>query len=129
MTKATKTSFPSPYELQAAPGAEGWQDLYAYNLVFQDKLRDVEEAKFWFCDSQHWPTVTKPFETIGFEFAVKCLGEMSARQLVIPTANGIEFRIHNGYVYMSPVAVPDHEIEARVPLFLERAGHYFQNWE
>lgn len=129
MTKATKTSFPSPYDLQAAPGAEGWQDLYAYNLVFQDKLRDVEEAKFWFCDSQHWPTVTKPFETIGFEFAVKCLGEMSSRQLVIPTANGIEFRIHNGYVYMSPVAVPEHEIEARVPLFLERAGHYFQNWE
>ncbi|MGV3712882.1 PEP-utilizing enzyme [Pseudolysinimonas sp.] len=128
-TTVTKTSFPSPYDLATPPGAEGWRDIYAYNLVFQDSRRDVEEAKFWFCDSQHWPTVTRPFETIGFEFAVKCLGEMSARQLVIPTANGIEFRIHNGYVYMSPVAVPPEEIEGRVPQFLERAGHYFQNWE
>lgn len=129
MTKTARTSFPSPYELAAAPGAEKWKDLYAYNLVFQDNLREAEEAKFWFCDSQHWPTVTKPFETIGFEFAVKCLGAVSARHLVIPTANGIEYRIHNGYLYMSPVSVPPEEIEARVPLFLERAGHYFQNWE
>lgn len=129
MSHTTKESFPSPYELAAPAGAEGWQDIYAYNLVFQQNRRETEEAKFWFCDSQHWPTVTKPFETIGFEFAVKCLGEMSARQLVIPTANGIEFRIHNGYLYMSPVAVPPEQIEARVPLFLERAGHYFQNWE
>lgn len=122
-------SFPSPYDLAAPAGAEGWQDLYAYNLVFQQNRRDVEERKFWFCDSQHWPTVTKPFETIGFEFAVGCLGQYNARQLLIPTANGIEYRIHNGYVFMSPVAVDPEHIEARVPQFMQRAGHYFQNWE
>ncbi|MEO8262676.1 MAG: PEP-utilizing enzyme [Pseudolysinimonas sp.] len=125
----TKKSFPSPYEQAPAAGAEGWKDLYAYNLVFQDNRRATEEAKFWFCDSQHWPTVTKPFETIGFEFAVACLGQYNSRQLLIPPANGIEFRIHNGYVFMSPVPVPPEEIEARVPQFLERAGHYFANWE
>jgi pyruvate,water dikinase len=125
----TKKSFPSPYELAPAAGAEGWKDLYAYNLVFQDNRRAVEDKKFWFCDSQHWPTVTKPFETIGFEFAVACLGQYNSRQLLIPPANGIEFRIHNGYVFMSPVPVPPEEIEARVPQFLERAGHYFANWE
>lgn len=124
-----RSSFPSPYELAAPAGAEGWQDLYAYNLVFQQNRRDVEERKFWFCDSQHWPTVTKPFETIGFEFAVGCLGQYNARQLLIPTANGIEYRIHNGYVFMSPVAVDPEHIEARVPQFMQRAGHYFQNWE
>jgi pyruvate,water dikinase len=125
----TKKSFPSPYDQAPAAGAEGWKDLYAYNLVFQENRKDIEEAKFWFCDSQHWPTVTKPFETIGFEYAVKCLGQFNTRQLRIPTANGIEFRIHNGYVFMSPVAVPEEQIEARVPQFLERAGHYFANWE
>ncbi len=124
-----RTSFPSPYELAAPAGAEGWQDIYAYSLVFQPNRRAVEEAKFWFCDSQHWPTVTKPFETIGFEFAVGCLGQYNARQLLIPTANGIEYRIHNGYVFMSPVAVDPAHIEARVPQFMQRAGHYFQNWE
>lgn len=124
-----RTSFPSPYEQEPPAGAEGWKDLYAYNLVFQENRRDIEERKFWFCDSQHWPTVTKPFETIGFEFAVGCLGQYNSRQLLIPTANGIEYRIHNGYVFMSPVAVDPQHIEARVPQFMQRAGHYFQNWE
>ncbi len=126
---AARTSFPSPYEQDPPVGAEGWKDIYAYNLVFQDNRRDIDEKKFWFCDSQHWPTVTKPFETIGFEFAVGCLGQYNARQLLIPTANGIEYRIHNGYVFMSPVAVDPADIEARVPQFMQRAGHYFENWE
>jgi pyruvate,water dikinase len=125
----TEKSFPSPYDLEPAAGGEGWKDLYAYNLIFQDNRKDVEEAKFWFCDSQHWPTVTKPFETIGFEFAVSCLGQYNSRHLLIPPANGIEFRIHNGYVFMSPVGVPVEQIEARVPQFMQRAGHYFQNWD
>ncbi|MGL3150149.1 PEP-utilizing enzyme [Microbacterium sp. A82] len=128
-TTTARNSFPSPYEQEPPAGAEGWKDLYAYNLVFQDNLREVEENKFWFCDSQHWPTVTKPFETIGFEFAVGCLGQYNARQLLIPTANGIEYRIHNGYVFMSPVAVDPQHIEARVPEFMKRAGHYFENWD
>lgn len=125
----TKKSFPSPYEQAPAPGAEDWKSIYAYNLVFQDNRREKEEAKFWFCDSQHWPTVTKPFETLGFEFAVGCLGQVNSRGLLIPTANGIEFRMHNGYLFMSPVAVPPEQIEARVPQFMERAGFYFANWD
>ena len=54
---------------------------------------------------------------------------------MIPPANGIDYRVHNGYVYMSPVGVPEEHIPARVPEFLERAGHYFaqlagaaENW-
>lgn len=121
-------SFPKPSELPVPAGAEGWEKLYPYYLVFQDKLREQEDAKFWFCDSQHWPTVFKPFETIGGEFAVKCLGQYNARHLMIPNANGIEFRIHLGYLYMSPIPVPEEQIAARVPLFEERVGYYFQNW-
>ena len=122
-------SFPKPSELPVPAGAEGWEKIYPYYLVFQDKLKEQEDAKFWFCDSQHWPTVFKPFETIGGEFAVKCLGQYNARHLMIPNANGIEFRIHLGYLYMSPIPVPEDQIAARVPLFEQRVGHYFQNWE
>lgn len=122
-------SFPKPSELPVPAGAEGWEKLYPYYLVFQDKLKDSENKKFWFCDSQHWPTVFKPFETIGGEFAVKCLGQYNARHLMIPNANGIEFRIHLGYLYMSPIPVPEEEIADRVPEFQARIGHYFQNWE
>ena len=121
-------SFPKPSELTVPAGAEGWEKLYPYNLVFQN-LSGAEDEKFWFCDSQHWPTVFKPFETIGGEFAVKCLGQYNTRHLMIPPANGIEFKIHLGYLYMSPVPVPEHEIPGRVPEFERRAGHYFQNWD
>ncbi|MFY9633173.1 MAG: hypothetical protein WAL27_00475, partial [Cellulosimicrobium cellulans] len=122
-------SFPKPSELPVPAGAEGWEKIYPYYLVFQDKLKEQEDAKFWFCDSQHWPTVYKPFETIGGEFAVKCLGQYNARHLMIPNANGIEFRVHLGYLYMSPIPVPEDQIAARVPLFEQRVGHYFQNWD
>ena len=30
---------------------------------------------------------------------------------------------------MSPIAVPEDQIAARVPLFEQRVGHYFQNWD
>ncbi len=126
---APRKSFPSPYDLQAPAGAEGWQELYPYNLVFQDNLREKEDQKFWFCDSQHWPNVFKPFEVIGVEFASRCLGAYNTRHYIIPPANGIDYRIHNGYNYFSPVAVDPSLIADRVPHFMERAGHYFQNWE
>lgn len=69
MTAMTK--FPSPYDLKAPPGAEHWRSLYPYYLQFKDSLRAEEDAKFWFCDSQHWPQPFKPFDTITVEFAVK----------------------------------------------------------
>lgn len=123
----TMKSFPKPSQIEVPAGAEGWEDLYPYNLVFDNAPGG--DDKFWFCDSQHWPTVFKPFETIGGEFAVKCLGQYNTRHLLIPPANGIEFKIHLGYLYMSPVGVPEEQIAARVPEFERRAGHYFQNWD
>ena len=120
-------SFPSAQDIPVPEGAEGWESLYPYYLPFREG--DGSENKFWFCDSQHWPTVYKPFETIGGEFAVKCLGQYNTRHLLIPPANGIEFKVHLGYLYMSPVPVPPEEIAARVPEFERRVGHYFGNWE
>lgn len=125
----SKKSFPKPSDLSVPAGAEGWEKLYPYYLVFQDELKDKENEKFWFCDSQHWPTVFKPFETIGAEYAVKCLGQYNARHLMIPNANGIEFRVHLGYLYMSPIPVPDDQVADRVPEFQARITHYFQNWD
>ncbi len=124
----TNTKFPSAYDLAAPAGAEGWEQLYPYYLRFKDNLQEQENAKFWFCDSQHWPNPFKPFDAVTVEFAVKCLGQYNTRHYLVPPANGVDYRIHNGYVYMSPVAVAPEDIEARVPQFMERAGHYFMNW-
>jgi pyruvate, water dikinase len=120
--------FPSPYDLKSPPGSEGWQDFYPYFTLFLDELKPVDEKRFWFCDAQHWPTPFRPFDTIMVEYACKCLGQYNTRHLMVPPANGIDYRIHNGYLYMSPIAVAADKIAARVPQFLERAGFYFQNW-
>lgn len=123
-----KTKFISPYELKTPEGAEGWEEMYPYFLRFHDNLKEREEGKFWFCDSQHWPNVFKPFDAMTVEFAVKCLGQYNTRHYLIPPANGVDYKIHNGYVYMSPVGVEPEKIPDRVPQFMERAGHYFGNW-
>ena len=128
MSTPTIKRFASPYDDPPPAGAEGWEALYPYYLHFRDDRREFEESRFWFADTQHWPTVFKPFDTITVEFAIRCLGQYNTRHYVIPPANGIDYRVHNGYVYMSPVGVPEEQIPARVPEFLERAGHYFANW-
>ena len=124
-----RTSFPSAYDLNAPKGGEDWRSFYPYYMQFQDNRRSEEDAKFWFCDSQHWPNPFKPFDAVTVEFAVKCLGQYNTRHLLVPPANGVDFRIHNGYVYMSPVGVAPEDIGARVPQFMDRAGHYFMNWD
>ena len=121
--------FPSAYDVKAPQGAEGWEELYPYYLTFQPNLREKEDAKFWFCDSQHWPNPFKPFDAVTVEYAVRCLGQYNTRHYLVPPANGVDYRIHNGYCYMSPIAVAPELIEGRIPQFLERAGHYFQNWD
>jgi pyruvate,water dikinase len=129
MSTTEVNRFVSPYDDPAPDGADGWEELYPYYLRFREDRREFEESRFWFADLQHWPTVFKPFDTITVEFAIKCLGQYNTRHLLIPPANGIDYRVHNGYVYMSPVPVPEAEIPARVPQFTERAGHYFANWD
>jgi pyruvate,water dikinase len=125
---AVQPMFPSPYSVQPPKGAEDWRSIYPYYVQFQDNLREVEEKKFWFCNSQHWPTPFRPFDCIMVDFAIKCLGQYNTRHLLVPPANGIDYRILNGYVYFSPIAVDPADIEARIPQFLERAGHYYANW-
>lgn len=121
--------FPSPFSVTPPAGAEDWQDLYPYYTRFHESRKDEDNNKFWFCNSQHWPTPFRSFDTIMLDFAIKGLGQYNTRHLLIPPANGIEYRVLNGYVYFSPVAVPDDQIEARVPHFMERAGHYYGNWD
>jgi len=121
-------SFPSPFDVPSPEGAGGWQKIYPYYLVFNEKLRSKQEGSFWFCNSQQWPHPIRPFDAVCVDFAVKGVSQYNTRHLLVPPANGLEVKILNGYVYLSPVPVAPEDIAARVPQFLERAGHYYQNW-
>ena len=121
--------FPSPFEAETPPGAEGWEDLYTYSLPFSEDRRDYEEATFWFQDSIHWAEPLTPWDATWYEYAIAALSQYNTRHYLIPPALGIDYRVLNGYAYLTPVPVLDGaEIEARVPQFMERAGFYFMNW-
>ena len=122
--------FPSPFEMPTPPGAEGWQDLYAYSSVFSEDRREYEESAFWFMDGVHSPEAIPPWDATIVEYALIALSQYNTRHYVIPPARGVDIRFLNGYMYLSPVGVTDpEEIGARVPEFAERAGYYFQNWD
>ena len=121
--------FPSPFEVETPEGAEGWAELYAYSTLFSEGRRDHEEAVFWFQDGVHWPEPLAPWDATIAEYAMASLSQYNSRHLLVPSSNGIELRILNGYVYLSPVPVPDEEVAERIPQFVDRAGHYFANWD
>ncbi|MFT3874407.1 MAG: PEP-utilizing enzyme [Nocardioides sp.] len=101
----------------------------SYSSLFCEERREYEDGGFWFQDGVHWPEAVTPWETTFYEFAISSLSQYNTRHYIIPPAYGVDYRILNGYAYLSPVPAPPEDIEARVPMFLERAGFYFGNWD
>jgi pyruvate,water dikinase len=120
---------PSPFDVGAPTGAEGWRDLYLYSTVFSEGRREYEESRFWFQDGVHWPQVLTPWEATLVEYSLAALSQYNSRHLLLPSANGVDFRILNGYVYLSPVPAPPEQTGERVEAFMDRAGYYFENWD
>jgi pyruvate,water dikinase len=126
----TGRRFPSPFEVETPAGAEGWQRMYPYYLLFSEENREWEESVFWFHDGMHHPEVLYPFDTITNEAWRIALGQYNSRVFAVPPAYGIEQRIVNGYLYVTPVPVTDEQwIGERVETFMRRAGHYYKNWD
>ncbi|MFC0542504.1 PEP-utilizing enzyme [Kutzneria chonburiensis] len=123
------SSFPSPFELGPPPGAEGWESMYDWYHLFGDDRRAADENKFWFQDALHHPYVLYPYDEIQCECWWQALGAMNTRVFAVPPAFGLEQRILNGRLYVSPVAAPDEQIAERAAAFAERAGHYYENWD
>ncbi len=122
-------SFPSPFEIEGPSGVEGWEELYPYSTSFSDHRKEYEDNRFWFWDSMHWGKALTPWDATFMEVALAALSQMNSRHYRIPPADGVDFRVLYGYAFLSPVGVDPSQIEARVPQFMERAGHYFGNWD
>ncbi|MFO1302001.1 MAG: hypothetical protein U1F17_16835 [Burkholderiaceae bacterium] len=127
--------FPVPHDVKAKaiPGTEGWERMYPYQYQFvtDDPQRNqYEKETFWFYDGLHYPEPLYPFDTIWDEAWYLALSQFNNRIFMVPPVRGVDHRIINGYVYISPVPVKDpEEIGKRVPNFMERAGFYYKNWD
>jgi pyruvate, water dikinase len=122
--------FASPFAVETPAGAEGWQSMYPYYALLSDARRELDDGKFWFFDGMHNPEPLYPFDTIMTENWWVAASQMSTRVWPIPPAGGIDHRIINGYLYISPNAVTDpDEVAKRAEEFATRAGHYYENWD
>ena len=122
--------FPNPYELPTPEGAEGWEELYSYSVLFSEGRRARDEQQFWFMDSMHWGQAMSPWDADHLMYAIASLSQYNSRHYLVPPANGIDFRVLHGYPYFSPITIEDPAVvQERAAHFVERAGHYFANWD
>jgi len=126
----TTSAFPSPYEIATPPGCEGWQEMYPYYAVFDESRRAIDENRFWFWNSMHFPLPMPAFDVACIDSPYQAVGEWQNRFFAVPPAMGIDYRIVNGYVYISGNPVTDPaKIAERVDYFQRRAGYYFEHWD
>src|SRR5436305_136822 len=122
-------AFPSPYEIQTPPGCEGWEEMYPYYALFDERRRETDENRFWFWNSMHFPVPMPAFDVICIDSPYQAVGSWQNRVFAVPPAMGIDYRCVNGYIYISGNAVTDPEkIAERAGYFQRRAGFYFENW-
>src|SRR3954452_7684310 len=129
-TATPAAAFPSPFSIETPPGCEGWQEMYPYYSVFAEARREEDEARLWFWNSQHFPVPMPAFDVCDIDGPYQAVGAWQNRTFAVPPAMGVDYRIVNGYVYISANYVTDPaEIAERVTYFETRAGHYFANWD
>lgn len=125
-----ETRFPFFREWDPPAGAEDWASMYPYFTTPQPEGHDVEDARLWFADTMHWSRAVHPLDSIGAEAVYLGAGQNSARIFALPTSLGLDMRIVNGYVYISPTGITDPDrIDERLAHFQERAGYYYANWD
>jgi len=126
----SNSRFTSPFDVATPEGAEEWEELYPYYALISEERREMEDSKLWYFDGMHNPEPLYPFDTIMTENWWVAASQMSTRVWPIPLALGIDHRIINGYLYISPNAVSDpDDIARRAEHFNVRAGYYYNNWD
>jgi pyruvate,water dikinase len=124
-----KERFPSPFQVETPPGAEGWEQMYNWYHLLGDERREQDEQRFWFQDRLHHPEALFPYDEIQCECWWQGLGAFNTRIFAMPPALGVDQRVINGYLYISPVAADPTQLEQRAETFGRRAGYYYEHWD
>jgi len=107
--------------------------MYPYYYLFskekESERAKYESSKLWYYDGVHYPQPMYPFDLIWDDCWHIGLSVYNTRVFCIPPSYGIDHRVVNGYIYISPVLAKPEDIESRVPLFEKRAGYYYENWD
>ena len=130
MSTTETSAFPSPLSIATPEGCEGWQEMYPYYALLGEDRREADEGRLWFWNSMHFPEPMPAFDVVAIDGPYYALANWQNRVFAIPPAMGIDYRIVNGYVFITPNAVTDPQLIAeRAAYFGKRAGYYFGNWD
>jgi pyruvate,water dikinase len=117
----TTRRFPDPFAIETPAGADGWEDMYNWYHLFGEERREQDGQRFWFQDRLHHPGALHPYDEIQCECWWQALGAFNTRIFAMPPAYGVDQRVLNGYLYVSPVPAPPEDIAARAEIFGPRA--------
>ena len=86
-------SFPSPYEIETPPGCEGWEEMYPYYALFDERRREQDEQRFWFWNSMHFPLPMPAFDVCCIDAPYQGIASWQNRVFAVPPAMGIDYRV------------------------------------
>jgi pyruvate,water dikinase len=123
-------AFPSPFSIETPAGCEGWEEMYPYWALFDEHRKEADENRLWFWNSMHFPLPMPAFDMCEVDVPYFTFAGWQNRAFAVPPAMGVDYRVVNGYVYISPNPVTDPDLIAeRAEFFQKRAGYYFSNWD
>jgi pyruvate,water dikinase len=126
----TGARFPSPFDVSIPEDCRGWEAMYPYHTLFSDDRRGFDESRFWFHDGVHFPEPLYPFDELVTQCCFVGFSQADARLSALPPSLGAEYRVLNGYAYMSPNLVADAPtLGRRATLFEQRAGYCYEHWD
>jgi pyruvate,water dikinase len=104
--------------------------MYPYYALFDERRRETDEQRFWFWNSMHFPLPMPAFDLACADVPYMGIATWQNRVFAVPPAMGIDYRIVNGYIYISGNPVTDpQKIAERAEFFQRRAGYYFEHWD
>ena len=109
MANTQPNTFPDPLSVPTPEGCEGWEEMYPYYVLFSEDRAEYERSTFWFQNRYHLMDPMKPFDMVTPEFCYIAIANRNNRILQLPPATGVDFRVVNGYGYLSGSPVLDGE--------------------
>ena len=104
--------------------------MYPYYALFDERRREQDEQRFWFWNSMHFPLPMPAFDLVCSDVPYMGIATWQNRVFAVPPAMGIDYRVVNGYIYISGNPVTDPaKIAERAEFFQRRAGYYFEHWD
>jgi pyruvate,water dikinase len=104
--------------------------MYPYHAFFAEARREKDENRFWFWNSMHFPVPMPAFDVACIDGPYQAVGAWQNRVFAVPPAMGIDYRVINGYIYISGNPVTDPaKVAERAEFFQRRAGYYYANWD